>query len=781
MSKIKIQPIINNELSSDDRHKYFSAKYGRLLHDTSLTLEERKLKKLIAKTIPNQADQEKEYLAVCQSTRDYLTGKLRDFSLLTYLSMRQRQDYGTMGEERTIVSLTRSILNIYDREVNQWDVFRVENLLAECANRYAEETGGDYQNYLKNYNLVLFSHTYCHDLWREINHIFFLLESDDYLFRYANSDYGSEFIYGKVKILKKEDDERAFLIENEYVTSPLLTHTLAGRVYNNTMIIRKSSVNIIAHNKWSGVFKQTKAELKEALKHVNSSIREGLKYKALEHYGVKNSLEFNQNKEIWIEDMVTGLFYHENGHLSANAEMNPIHKALYPIFYGADNIGSALVETLADYLPEKGPFAKFLALSKTDKRRACGNIYVYMSDNWFLDEDEVEEKFRCQSLLLIGLVYLFLNPDGSVNFERLEKDKKNIYISLTERFKDLCDRLISIFQHALYNLGDRVINYKTLENEIYDFFQYGRFANSLERLYEYTIFWEHIFQYLKKFSKEGYDEYQKLMFDMNLEVEQMILGLAQSNEKSLEDFIRGRSKENGVIQVLPNIDEYKAVKKACEALNLPASVQKKVRSEVKRIIDGKTIVASITENFDGDADPFLTVLQEMMINSGYGGIESPILLGEFYEPYATSEEIKEYIKSELENLRDKIEGGMLDEITKLNVSYQIRYFVDELLAQVKFSNEESLSSKVKAIEYNMETENDAFMEVFVPIKRGFMDSNTALAVSQINQNIRPNEWEQWLIIDRFFLYELIEAYLHPKTPVGFDIDMDPIDPLWSFF
>jgi len=274
----------------------------------------------------------------------------------------------------------------------------------------------------------------------------------------------------------------------------------------------------------------------------------------LECYNVKNVSGILQIKENFIQDMITGIFWHEIGHHVADGEMDPIHNAFRTNFSGEEDIGSALVEALADWAPAKdkriGPFAYFLELSKKDIRNAIGNIYVYMSDNWFVDD---EEEFLCtRSNVLVGLAYFFINSDGSVDFDRIERDNIKIYDFLQERFKILSEKALDIVHNANYDLGDRIIDYKTLENELYEFFQYSKIGCSLEDLLKYSSFWEKVFVYLKKFSKEGWDKYQKLLSEESNLVENMILKMAGSdngkNYTSLRNYIIERSKETGVIK-----------------------------------------------------------------------------------------------------------------------------------------------------------------------------------------------------------------------------------------
>ncbi|WP_461256074.1 hypothetical protein [Treponema sp. R80B11-R83G3] len=556
--------------SSDDLYimnLQFTAKYGIALHDTALTIEERRIKTLIAKKYEKPKMQKEEYRRICEFTKEYIYRQGKEFALLTYLAMEKKNNWGLMGDQRISIAFCRKILNISNfREVTQFDANRFTSILKEADKRHGNKSGDEYRDYLRQYQFELFGKKYCHDELRSLNNVLYLMEVDYYFFRYSDNNYGSEFIFGEINKLEHGND-KAFIIEKEYIRSPQFNLSCAGRTYNNTMLIRTEACEVILFNKWQKFYSQPIYEYKRALAHVNSSIREGFKAKALEYYGAKNTTDVYQISGLFINDMKLGVIVHEVAHHIVNGDMDPIHNAFRTNFYEEDVIGRALEEALADWAPEKdnrkGPIAYFCELAKKDIRNGTGNIYVNLSDNWFVDEDE---EFLCiHSNVLVGLIYLFINSDGSVDFERIERDNKKIYDFLQEQFKILCEKSIDIIHNAIFDLGNRIIDYKALENEIHEFYQYGKYGVSLEKLYEYSSFWSETYLYLKKYSKEGWDKYQKMLTEQSNLVEKLILNMADSdnkkNYKSVRDYIVERSKEIGVIkephEIIYKPDEFK--------------------------------------------------------------------------------------------------------------------------------------------------------------------------------------------------------------------------------
>nr|AGS52625.1 hypothetical protein [uncultured bacterium contig00043] len=547
----KYSSLTTKELSN--LHDQFTAKYGIALNNTTRSIEERRIIRLITEIIKNRKEQKKELCFIREFVKEYIYREIKEYSLITYLAMKKCYNFEQMGEQRVSISFCRIILGIQnDCAVTQFDADRFNHIVEECDKRNKYKSGEEYSSYLRNYKLKLFGRDYCHDELMDINAIFYLLGADYFLFRYIHDDYGSEFIFGKVYI-KELGNDRAFIIQEEYIRSPQLVLSIAARTYNNIMLIRNNACELIFFNKWQKHYGQSKAECERALQHVNSSIREGFKEKALNYYNARNTFDVLNTYDIFIKDMSDGIFWHEIGHHLANGEMDPLHNVFRVFFAGEDNIGSALEEALADWAPAKdsrmGSFAHFIKISKTDILKAVGNIYTYLSDNWFVDEEE--EFLSVRSNILTGLTFIFINPDGSVNFDKLEKEYLNIYIILQERFNILSNKSIDIIHNSIYELDDRSINYKMLENELYDYYQYTKEGCSLEKLHKNTSYWDQVFMYLKKYSKEGWDKYQKLLeAEYNL-TETIILKMANTKSDSLRKYIIERSKETGVIKMIP--------------------------------------------------------------------------------------------------------------------------------------------------------------------------------------------------------------------------------------
>ncbi|GBR76212.1 hypothetical protein NO2_0803 [Candidatus Termititenax persephonae] len=756
---------IYSKLSADELkklHAQLTTKYGTTLQDDTRSLEERKLINLVNKK--NREDKRaEELLAVREFVKEYLYRELKELALIIYLSMDKNKDFGLMGEQRVSISFCRNILNIpNNREVTQFDADRFRRVLDECDKRHGNKSGNDYLLYIKNsYALEIFGKNYPYGEFVTIGNLLDLLDVDYYLFYTHARPHGLRYIFG---LTERVDTTKACIIKQEYVRSPQFVLSIAAEVFQDTTMIRHEACEVIFFNKWQRFFDQSKAERKRALHHVNSAIREGIKEKALCLYAAATTTEIIKIKDSFIAEMLDGILWHELGHHISFQDMTPQHNAFTANFTNGETVGTVLQEALADWAPQRGDsrgaFTRFWEIAQADTRQATRDIYVYMSDNWFVDEEE--EFMGLMSNVLVGLAIYFVKPDGSVDFARLGKEKDQIYGFLQKRYTALMEKVLQVIHHSLYEIGIHKADYKTLEKEVFKMYQKSRSARPLEELYLFPPFWINILAYLKMFSPDGWRQYQNVLQDEALVLEQMILkvitkGAEEKYQNSIRTYIVERAKEIGIIKLLPAVDSQKAVNAACAAMKMPEAVQEKVQARVDEILGGKNYEISIS--YEGEKDPFIAALQEMMLRSGYGEIKSGMLLGEYYNPDAPIETRKQYIRGELESLRDQLESEMYQEIDILRVNdkYPVRPMVEELLTTITFLDGRKLSEKIRSVEFTP-FNNDALLEAFVPLKRGYLDWNTAQAVWRINQDLRPDNFMLQWTVDRDFLEALIEAY-----------------------
>ncbi|MBU0579845.1 MAG: hypothetical protein KKA19_01600, partial [Candidatus Margulisbacteria bacterium] len=273
----------------------------------------------------------------------------------------------------------------------------------------------------------------------------------------------------------------------------------------------------------------------------------------------------------------------------------------------------------------------------------------------------------------------------------------------------------------------------------------------------------HLLGLVKKFSPDVYNKLEQIIIDSSHQVKMDILervskGSAEKYNNNLREFVIQRMVEIGVFKKkeTPRIDE--AITFLTKTLKIPADLQKKVIKRFNNILEGEAVDIAIS--YEGKPDPFWAVFQEMLIRSGYGNIRSGMAMGENISPEDSMEEKNKKVKEALENIRDQIESEMYLEVKLLRVNsvYFTEKEFDGILQQLKFYDETNLKDRIASIQY-IEIKGNRSMEVYIPLKRGYIDWNTSQAIWRINQELRPEDYLKQWSIDKIFLEALYEAYL----------------------
>jgi hypothetical protein len=766
-------------------HSHFTEKYGRQMLDETRPAEKRHLRVLVdrnyrhggSKGLPLPANEEypaktvagvsfprpsveAELRSVQECAKEVLYRQLRNLSLAMYLSMEKNNNWESMGEQRVSISFCRNILNIpNDREATQFDADRFRRILDAYDTSLGKKSGDEMARYCKEKTVSFFGKDF---YWFSELREFIKLFDADYYFYSRSGSYGAEFIFGKT-VWTQIDDTPVYTFLNEYIRSPGKNClSIAGRA-PSPMQIRRVALEVICFNKWQGLFRTTKAECRRYSRHPNSAIREELKRKAMAWYGITGPDDFLKYKDQWVDLMADGVIWHEFGHQISQSDMNPVRRAFYHANSQDENVSCALGELLAEWAPvrggKKGAIARFLETAGSDIKTAASNFYMFFSDNWYVDEEE--EFLALRSNTYLGLGLYFIEPDGSVNFERMAREHGHIYKFLLDIFHRIMETFFDFLLHTDLRKDGQRISYDDAEEGILKHRQEKNPDLGADKMKEDISYWEGILDYLKA-SEKGWKQFQALMDEQAALLEHEVLVLVTGGnimkyENSLRRYIVDRCREIGMYNPLKPVNSKKAVQKACKKLNIPQKKTLRIHECFDSIMGGKTYEASI--NYDGPPDPFITVLQEMMLESGMGNILSGMFLGDRYETEEDLVSLKEYINTELEDIRDKIEDECYRQIDLLRVNklYADPPLVRKILKTIKFSDGGSLADKIKAVE-SASFDNDAILEAVIPLRRGYMDWDTIQAIQRINQDLRPDEfWFQWSIY-RDFLEFLFDGY-----------------------
>jgi hypothetical protein len=550
----------------------FATKYGKDLRDETRQMEERKLTGLAAARYTDKEMQEQEKLHVRECLKEVLFRALKELALIMYLAMDKCGDFGLFGKKRISISFFRKVLDIpNDRYVTWYDDIRFRQILDECDKRNGRKSGDDYLEYCKNFSMEIFGKQYQATELDEVNELFELLDADYYLWLTTTRHCVIRFVFG---LLEKREIEgnKIWIMQKEFIRSPQLILNIAAEVYKDSSIIRWDACEVIFFNKWQEFFNQSVIENKHALRHIYSSIREGFKKFTLFYSGATNTQEIIKIKDAFILDkLIDGICYHEWGHHISHKDMESVYYDFHWIFTESDNLGHVLAEVLADWAPQrgqkKGAFSRFVELSETDIKQATANVYMYMSDNWFVEEDE--ELQSLASDVLVSLALSYINPDSTVNFDRLAREINQIYTFFLERHKHLIDKLLAVIRNSYYDFGIKKQDYADLEQRIFEMYQNTRNAKPLEELRHADFFWGNVVGFLEKFSTDGWEQYQKVLaeeaYSLKLTLLEMITnGNGRKYNHSLRTYITERSKEIGIIRKWPDINIPLMIRRICK-------------------------------------------------------------------------------------------------------------------------------------------------------------------------------------------------------------------------
>ena len=487
---------------------------------------------------------------------EYLYRHLKESALMTFLAMEKRNDYGPMGQQRVTISFCRCIMNIPNKqEVTQFDVDYLNLILKNCDERNGKKSGDEYIETLKNKSFNVFSITYPYHNLADINIMLDLIKADYYLFVVHKAPYGFHCILGPIE-KKTINENKIIIMSKEYIRFPQWVLSIAAQLYKDTTIIRRDSIEVIFFNKWQKYFDMSNEEHKYELYDINTAICESLKAKTLNYYNGFKEKDVLRIKDIFMEDILDGIVWHEIGHHVSKAELDPVYNA-FSFCFNCDG-GSAVLtlnEALADWAPKRenkqGAFSRFLELSKSDINKATRNIYTYMSDSWFVDDEE-EDFLALLSYILVGLTIYFINNDGKVNFDKISLEKDDIYKLLLKNYLRILDRLMNTIYKSYYYIGGKILNYFNIELELYEMYKNTRNARSIRKLKELESFWVNIQGYLHQYSKEGWTQYENVLKDETIMLEKVVLNKVSNGKEekynySLKKYIIKRVKEIGII------------------------------------------------------------------------------------------------------------------------------------------------------------------------------------------------------------------------------------------
>ncbi len=552
-------------------------------------------------------------------TINHLVEQFKNVAILIYLYMQKSDDFGLMGEQRISISFCRIILGIpANKALTQRDANNFMRIIDDYDNKFGNKTANKYLRMAIEYDLDFYGKKIISKNAKKI--IPYLDFMKIKIFLYSSFGKYPRFILAKAKKLHINQYD-VFILNKELIRTPDMPLSIVGRREIVT-IIRKESCEVVFFNEWMSFFESTTYDRRKALNHPYSAIREGLEKKALSLYNVYNLEDALKLKSTFNDAMVDGILWHELGHVINEKEMDPVLKTMLNSLDYPEFAVTVLGEVIADWSPElngaKGAFARFLEIAQKDSQKAHRDIYVYLSENWYGDEI-----YALRTDVLTGIAISFIEKDGSVNFNRIEKEINNIYQFAMDSIKSFSNQIMEIFQTELYTILDdkknvkkKKMNHDALDRAMMENYKRKKKKVSLEDLYKDGDFWDKKLVYLQKNTPNGQKrlDSQPEAFAAKLRIDVLKYVTNNHPEKydhSLREYIIARYREIGVLVDPPMVDYKKISNQIFKKMNMDKKGRANVWETVNEILSGK-LYLMITDSMPS---PFVNFIQEILLKT----------------------------------------------------------------------------------------------------------------------------------------------------------------------
>lgn len=541
-------------------HAQYTAKYGDALNDESKSLEERSLETLVEKTVRPEKVKE-EIHAVHEFVKEYLYRQLKELAMVIYLAMKKSNDFGGMGEDRVKSSFIRNILNIpNNQQLGYFHELQFDRILDDFDKRHGNKSGDEYVEFIDNWSLTLLKRTYMHYNISDIILIFDLLKAP-YTIQRTFGPYNTQFILAECETMKY-DKYTAYMFKREYIRSPQKVLSLVAELFNEGTIVRREALEVITFNKYQKYLEDYGRNIFFGNEHINIVITYFFRKHIFSGFGIdldnttpaEKKDKYKKIKDSLIIEIEDGVLWNRIGSLVYKENLDPVHAAFsLSLLNYNDGISKIYGSVLADWLPRKGKcqgaMSRFCEVAGFDPLRAARDVYMYLSDNWFTDEDD----FMLRTTnISAGLIVPFLNKGASVDFANMAKEIPVIYTLVFNRLAALYEKLMVIMHKSHYQAGIHTLDYAGMEDTLFRIYQKSRNARSLEELRLFSPFWANIHGYLKKSSPEGYEEFDAVLTVEALDFESTVLdhisgGKTAQYHDSLREYIFTRFMEIGII------------------------------------------------------------------------------------------------------------------------------------------------------------------------------------------------------------------------------------------
>jgi hypothetical protein len=204
-------------------------------------------------------------------------------------------------------------------------------------------------------------------------------------------------------------------------------------------------------------------------------------------------------------------------------------------------------------------------------------IYVYLSDNFFIEDDE-PDFYGLMTNVLVGIMLAYIRDDRSVDFVLMSRERSTIYEKAQEFLKIVIDRLMDNIFTSTYKMGSFTVDYQRMDDEFFAIYKRNKDETYTRKdMKDDWTYWDNMICLVRFFSPKGSKRQADILAEEAAKLESFVLNLATWGKpgryhNSLREFIYRRFEELGIAKTA------KKKLSSGSAPRLPSSTQRVIQN-----------------------------------------------------------------------------------------------------------------------------------------------------------------------------------------------------------
>ncbi len=487
---------------------------------------------------------------------EYVKQKLSDLSILNYLYRKKSNNWSGLGKSYSEFSMCYSIFDLDSSyQVSDYKINAFRNFVNLSEYKWGNLDSKGYLEILKNGSFNFFGVQINHSSLGSLNKYLKVLGLEN-LYLYS-TEYQNipEFILGELKEIEIQG-LKACIIKKELTRSPYYTFSLAGFA-KEPPFVRLESLKHIFMSKWQVYMNTANKANTIAGNKLITSIAYALKNKILELNGIVTSKSLNSMKNKFLDGLTKSIIIHEYGHIEDKYYMDPVLRNIASCVNKHNTTAHILMEIIADWIPEiksngeKGGISGLVELGRKNEKAALSHAYFYLSDCFFIQEEE-DDLMDLVTEVLSSLLLYFINEKGNLDIDKLEKERDSIFYFAVDFLEGFTKQILSIIEKSDFHVKSEVLSFDDIKNMVIKEFD-NKENKSIEDYYLEYSFWDKIFIYVNEYSQHAKEEIELYIKDSDIRLSNEVLNLVSNGnpEKynmSLRTYLFEQYKYIGILK-----------------------------------------------------------------------------------------------------------------------------------------------------------------------------------------------------------------------------------------